>query len=489
MQRQCIAIDLKSFYASVECSKRGLDALDTHLVVADASRTDKTICLAVSPSLKAYGIGGRCRLFEARALVKAINAKRLENAPGHRFTGSSCSFRELEGNPSLALDFVIAKPSMSCYMDVSGRIYGIYLKYIAPEDIHVYSIDEVFMDVTHYLGMFGMTARELAMAMIRDILAETGITATAGIGTNLYLCKVAMDVMAKRVKADENGVRIAQLDEQSYRRLLWGHRPITDFWRIGRGYRDRLAAMGLFTMGDVARFSLSNEDALYKAFGINAELLIDHAWGWEPCTMEAVKAYRPKSGGFSTSQILPCAYGFEKARLVLKEMVDAMSMSLVGKNLSAGSIGVYIGYDSQWSETYKGPLVQDYYGRLLPQGSHGSAKLKEATASSQVLTKAAVAVFDDIVDKGLSVKRIGISVDCDDKGFKVQPSLFDESDSARDADSSESEDVEVSKERRQLEVALELKRRFGKNVILRGMDLEDGATAKERNGQIGGHNA
>lgn len=491
MQRQCVAIDLKSFYASVECSKRGLDALDAHLVVADASRTDKTICLAVSPSLKAYGIGGRCRLFEVKAMVKAINEERRERAPNHRFTGKSCSARELEENPSLELDFVTAPPNMAHYMEVSGQIYGIYLKYVAPEDIHVYSIDEVFMDVTHYLGMFRMTARELAMTMIKEILKQTGITATAGIGTNLYLCKVAMDIMAKKVSADENGVRIAQLDEMSYRRLLWSHRPITDFWRIGRGYRERLAGLGLYTMGDVARFSLANEDVLYKTFGVNAELLIDHAWGYEPCSMEDIKAYKPKSGGFSTGQILPCPYKTDKARLVLKEMMDSMAMSLVEKGYAADSVSIYIGYDSDWPETYSGPIVRDYYGRLVPKGSHGSAKLKAPTISSQILIKTAVAVFDRIAEKELLVKRIGLGVECKDKGMKVQPTLFDleENSNPQPNDPGMDSCIRNEKEKKQLEVALALKKRFGKNVILRGMDLEEGATARERNSQIGGHKA
>ena len=495
MQRQCVAIDLKSFYASVECAKLGVDALDTHLVVADASRTDKTICLAVSPSLKAYGIGGRCRLFEAKAAVKAINEERRRRAPNHRFLGKSCSAKELGDDPSLELDFRIAAPNMSHYMEVSGQIYGIYLKYVAPDDIHVYSIDEVFMDVTHYLGMFRMTAKELAMAMIKDILEQTGITATAGIGTNLYLCKVAMDILAKKIPADENGVRMAQLDETSYRRLLWSHRPITDFWRIGRGYRDRLAGLGLYTMGDVARFSLSNEETLYKTFGVNAELLIDHAWGYEPCSMKDIKAYKPKSGGFSTGQILPCPYKADKARLVLKEMVDSMAMSLVEKGYAADSISVYIGYDSDWPESYKGPIVRDYYGRLVPKGSHGSAKLGASTTSSQVLIKAGVGVFDRIVEKELLVKRLGIGVECKDKGLKVQPSLFDfgkeytQLHATEEAYRMDNGKISNDKERKQLEVALALKKRFGRNVILRGMDLEEGATARERNGQIGGHKA
>lgn len=489
MQRQCVAIDLKSFYASVECSRLGLDALDTHLVVADASRTDKTICLAVSPSLKAYGIGGRCRLFEVKAAVRAINEERRRRAPDHRFSKKSCSAKELGEDPSLELDFKIAPPNMAHYMEVSGQIYGIYLKYIAPDDIHVYSIDEVFMDVTHYLGMFRMTARELAMAMIKEILEKTGITATAGIGTNLYLCKVAMDVMAKKVPADEKGVRIAQLDEMSYRRLLWSHKPITDFWRIGRGYRDRLASLGLYTMGDVARFSLSNEDVLYRTFGVNAELLIDHAWGYEPCSMKDIKAYKPKSGGFSTGQILPCPYMADKARLVLKEMMDSMAMSLVEKGYAADSVSIYIGYDSDWPETYDGPIVQDYYGRFVPKGSHGSAKLGSPTTSSQVLIKAALGIFDRTVKRELLVKRIGIGVECKDKGYKVQPSLFDLEKKNVEEDDSLGAGLSNDKERKQLEVALALKKRFGKNVILRGMDLEEGATARERNSQIGGHKA
>lgn len=485
MQRQYIAIDLKSFYASVECAKRGLDALDTNLVVADTSRTDKTICLAVSPSLKSYGIKGRCRLFEVKSAIRAINEQRKCLAPNHKFCGSSYSESELCKNPSLELDFIVATPAMADYMKVSGKIYSIYLNFIAPEDIHVYSIDEVFMDVTNYLRMFKMTTEELAMAIIKEVLRETGITATAGIGTNLYLCKVAMDIMAKKMPPNEDGVRIAKLDEVSYRKELWNHRPITDFWRIGSGYKERLYTLGLYTMGDLARFSTSHEDLLYKVFGVNAELLIDHAWGWEPCTMAHIKAYKPKSGGLSTSQILPCPYENAKAKLILKEMMDAMALSLVEKGYNASSVSIYINYDISSVNEYKGQLVKDYYGRLMPKASRGSAKLESPTASSSVLIKVALGIFDKIVDKSLFVRRLSISVECSNNVAIVQPSLFDlQNDNSKDVRYDEN-----LKNKRQLEVALELKKRFGRNIIVRGMDLEEGAMAIERNNQIGGHKA
>ena len=482
MQRQYVAIDLKSFYASAECARRNIDALDANLVVADEARTDKTICLAVSPSLKAYGIKGRCRLFEVKAAVKAINEKRLQAAPGGKFSGKSVYESELKANPALELDFIVAKPNMSYYIEVSSKIYQIYLKYIAPSDIHVYSIDEVFMDVTSYLGLFRMTAHQLAMTMIKDVLAQTSITATAGIGPNLYLCKIAMDIVAKKIPADADGVRIAQLDELEYRRQLWSHLPITDFWRVGRGLAARLASIGLYTMGDVARCSLTQEDLLYKIFGVNAELLIDHAWGYEPCSMEDIKNYKPRSGGFSVGQVLSCPYEFSKAKLVAKEMADELVLSLVEKGLKADSIGLFVGYDQDFPPEYDGPMALDYYGRLMPKASQGHVKFTSPTASSSVLKNAIAQIFDEVVNKTLPVRRLYVSAQCKQKAYSEQLDLFSEEQLAPVQEMSD-------KEKRQLEAAVAIKKRFGKNMLLRAADLEEGATAKARNSQIGGHNA
>lgn len=389
MERTYIAIDLKSFYASVECRERGLDPLDTNLVVADESRTDKTICLAVTPSLKSYGIGGRCRLFEVKQRVREANVGRRHDAPGHCLTGKSHFSSELQRDPSLAVDFLIAPPRMAYYMEYSTRIYQVYMKYVAPEDIIVYSIDEVFMDVTRYLKTYGLTPRELAMKMILDVLNTTGITATAGIGTNLYLCKIAMDIVAKHIPADKNGVRIAELNERSYREKLWSHTPLTDFWRVGRGYAKKLEEHGMFTMGDVARRSLTDEELFFKLFGKNAELLIDHAWGYEPCTIEAVKAYRPASNSLGSGQVLHEPYTAEKARLVLREMADALSMDLFAKKLVTDQLVVTIGYDvenikdAKRSARYKGEVVRDAYGRWKPKHSHGTANLPRCTSSTK----------------------------------------------------------------------------------------------------------
>ena len=382
-----IAIDLKSFYASVECRERSRDPLTTNLVVADPSRTEKTICLAVSPSLKKYGLSGRARLFEVIQKVNAANNIRKLKAPNHVFSGSSDDSTELQKNPSLKIDYIIAPPRMARYMEYSTKIYNIYLKYIAPEDIHIYSIDEVFIDVTHYLSTYNMTARELAMTMIQDILDTTGITATAGIGTNMYLCKIAMDIVAKHIEPDKNGVRIAELDEMSYRRLLWNHKPLTDFWRVGRGYSKKLEKIGLYTMGDIARCSIGkstdyyNEELLYKLFGINAELLIDHAWGYEPCTMEDVKAYKPETNSISSGQVLHCPYEFDKARLVVKEMIDLMALDLVDKGLVTNQIVLTIGYDIEnmtdknRSQSYKGTVTTNYYGKKVPNNKSSKADI------------------------------------------------------------------------------------------------------------------
>ncbi len=509
--RTFIAVDLKSMYASVECIARGLDPLTTNLVVADVSRTEKTICLAVTPSLKAYGIGGRARLFEVVQRLREVNYERQMKSPLKRLTGKSISDIELKKHPDWAVDYIAAPPRMAHYIDVSSKIYGIYLKYIAPEDIHVYSIDEVFMDVTAYLGSYKMTAHELAMTMIRDVLSQTGITATAGIGTNMYLCKVAMDIVAKKALADKDGVRIAELDEMSYRRMLWDYRPITKFWRVGKGIAEKLAMYGIDTMGKVARQSVKNEELLYRLFGVNAELLIDHAWGWEPCTMDLVKAYKPENNSFSNGQVLQSAYDFKKARVVAQEMAENMALNLVSKRLVADQVVLSVGYERlQVGEQgagmresltnldirarYHGEVTTDYYGRQVPKHAHGSANLDRPTSSTKLITEAVVALFDRIVNRDLLVRRLNLTVnhvvnesEANRRSTPLQLDLFTDYDEL--ARQKEAEKAELDKERRIQEAQLAIKQRFGKNAILRGLNFEEGATAKERNGQIGGHKA
>jgi len=413
-ERSYIAIDLKSFYASVECVERKLDPLSTHLVVADESRTDKTICLAVTPPLKACGVPGRPRLFEAIQQVKCVNEDRRRTAPWRKLVGKSYDAEELTQHPEMALDFIIAPPRMQLYMMYSAKIYSIYLRYIAPEDIHVYSVDEVFIDATPYLKLYGMDAQQLATAMIHEVFSETGITATAGIGTNMYLCKVSMDIVAKHAQPDANGVRIAALDEMSYRRLLWSHRPLTDFWRVGGGYARKLEKYGLYTMGDVARCSTYHEDLLYKLFGINAELLIDHAWGWEPCTMSAVKSYRPSSNSLSTGQVLHRPYKYDEARLIVKEMTDSLVLDMVEKKLVTDQLVLAIGYDTEnFSDPtrlseYQGEVVVDHYGRLMPKHAHGSMNLKRKTSSGEIIIGSAVELYERIVEPSLLIRRINI---------------------------------------------------------------------------------
>ena len=500
-ERTYIAIDLKSFYASVECRERGLDPLDTNLVVADESRTDKTICLAVTPSLKSYGISGRGRLFEVKQRVKEANEGRRHDAPGRKLEGPSHFFSELQSNPELAIDFIIAPPRMAYYMEYSTRIYEVYLKYVAPEDIVVYSIDEVFMDVTDYLNTYKLAPRDLAMKIILDVLETTGITATAGIGTNLFLCKVAMDIVAKHIPADENGVRIAELDEMSYRKTLWAHQPLTDFWRVGRGYAKKLEENGMFTMGDVARCSVTNEDLLYKLFGKNAELLIDHAWGWEPTTIEAIKAYRPSTNSLGSGQVLHQPYESDKAKLVLREMADLLVLDLVDKGLVTDQIVVTIGYDienltdPERKKKYHGTIVKDHYGRQIPKHAHGTANLDGHTSSTRKIMCAASDLFDRIVDKNLLVRRLNIvanhvipEADAPKKndGFE-QLDLF--TDYAALEEKQERERAELEREKKMQQAMLTIKKKFGKNAILKGMNLEEGATAKDRNAQIGGHKA
>lgn len=501
-----IAIDLKSFYASVECRERNRDPLTTNLVVADPSRTEKTICLAVSPSLKKYGLSGRARLFEVIQKVKTANEIRKLKAPNHVFCGSSDDSRELQKKPSLKIDYIIAPPRMARYMEYSTKIYNIYLKYIAPEDIHIYSIDEVFIDVTHYLSTYNMTAHELAMTMIQDILDTTGITATAGIGTNLYLCKIAMDIVAKHIEPDKNGVRIAELDEMSYRRLLWNHRPLTDFWRVGRGYSKKLEKIGLYTMGDIARCSIGkptdyyNEELLYKLFGINAELLIDHAWGYEPCTMEDVKTYKPETNSISSGQVLHCPYEFDKARLVVKEMTDLMVLDLVDKGLVTNQIVLTIGYDIEnitdknRSQSYKGTVTTNYYGKKVPKPAHGTTNLPKQTSSTTLITNAVMELYDKIVNKKLLIRKINIVANklVDEHSVK-NANKYEQLDLFTDYEilkkQREKENAESEREKRMQNTILDIKKKFGKNAILKGMNLQEGATAKDRNNQIGGHKA
>ena len=505
-ERTYVAIDLKSFYASCECVERGLDPMKTNLLVADASRTEKTICLAVSPSLKAFGIPGRARLFEAVEKVRHANALRREKAPGREFSGNSWDADALASDPSLAIDYIIAPPQMARYMDYSSKIYEIYLKHVAPEDIHVYSIDEVFMDVTPYLKASGLSAYAFTRRIIQDVLDTTGITATAGIGTNLYLCKIAMDIVAKHVEADRFGVRIAQLDEKSYRRLLWSHRPLTDFWRVGPGYAKRLEKVGLFTMGDIARCSLGktndyyNEELLYKLFGINAQLLIDHAWGWEPCTIADIKAYRPQTNSLCSGQVLSCPYTADKARLIVREMTDLLVLDLVEKGLVTDQMVLTVGYDIEnltdpdRAKAYTGEVHADRYGRKVPKHAHGTARLLRPCSSTSRIIDAVMELYDRIVDPSLLVRRIYLTANrtvreeslCLDQPFD-QLDMFSDLESQRVE--REREDREFAREKRRQQAVLQIKKKFGKNAILKGMNLQEGATAVDRNRQIGGHRA
>ena len=505
-KRTYIAIDLKSFYASVECMERGLDPLTTNLVVADASRTEKTICLAVSPSLKSYGIPGRARLFEVDQKVKEANAARLRKAPGRVFSSASFDDTELKASSALSLDYIVATPRMALYIEYSTRIYNLYLKYIAPEDIHVYSIDEVLMDVTDYLSTYNLSARELATEMMLDVLKTTGVTATAGIGTNLYLCKIAMDIQAKHIQADQNGMRIAELDEISYRRLLWAHRPLTDFWRVGRGYAKKLEDNGLYTMGDIARCSLGkptdshNEDLLYKLFGINAELLIDHAWGCEPCTMADIKAYKPSASSVGCGQVLQCAYTFEKALLVVREMTDLLVLDLVDKGLVTDQLVLTVGYDienltnPEIKQAYHGEVTRDHYDRAVPKPAHGSTNLGRQTSSTKLILDAVTELFERIVDKNLLVRRVNVAANHVVDEASVQKTASPQqldlfTDYAAEQAKKEAEEAALAREKRIQKAMLEIKKKHGKNAILKGMNLEEGATTVSRNKQIGGHKA
>ncbi|MDI9441681.1 MAG: DNA methylase [Firmicutes bacterium] len=501
--RTYIALDLKSFYASVECVERGLNPLTTNLVVADQSRSQKTICLAVSPPLRQHGIPGRPRLFQVVQKVKEANAERRRKARVPVLTKSSWDDTVLQANPDYAIDYLIVPPRMAHYLDYSARIYQVYLKYIAPEDMHVYSIDEVFMDVTSYLKTYRMTAHDLAMTIIRDVLKTTGITATAGIGTNLYLAKVAMDIVAKRSKPDEDGVRVAELDEMSYRKQLWSHRPLTDFWRVGRGYASKLEAEGLFTMGDIARCSLGkadeyhNEDLLYRLFGVNAELLIDHAWGWEPVTIADIKAYKPQSKSIGSGQTLPRPYSYEEARLVVREMTDLLVLDLVDKGLVTDQVVLTVNYDREslldpeLRKNYHGPITTDAYGRTIPKHAHGSAKLPMATSSSKLITDAMVGLYERITNENLLVRKINVTAnnvqsesDLGESNNWEQLSLFADEGQVAEA----REDV-LEKERQAQEALLKIQKKYGKNAILKGMNLLKGATTKDQNKRIGGHKA
>ncbi len=492
--RTYIAIDLKSFYASVECVARGLDPLSVNLVVADESRTEKTICLAVSPSLKSYGIPGRARLFEAIQKVDEVNRQRRAFLRGRPFSGKSIYLNELKSDPTLEVDFIKAPPRMAEYMKVSGKIYSIYLRHVAPEDIFAYSVDEVFIDATQYLKLYRLDAREFAMRLIKNVLAETGITATAGIGTNMFLAKVAMDVTAKHIPADENGVRIASLDVAGFRRQLWDHQPLTDIWRIGAGTVRRLERLGLYTLGDIARRSIDDEESLYREFGVNAELLINHAWGWEPTTIADVKSYVPVNSSLSSGQVLSEPYAFEKGRLIVREMTDLLVLDLVEKRLVTDQIVLTVGYDvgNISDGGYSGAVEADRYGRKAPKTAHGSINLGEYSSSTRLITGKVLELYDRIVDRDLTVRRMYVVANhvidearAPSGGGQIEISMFD--DPARVAKESAAESDARKKERKIQETEIMLKKRFGKNAIIKGMNLEKGATTVERNKQVGGH--
>ena len=505
-QRIYIAIDLKSFYASVECVERGLNPLTTNLVVADSSRTEKTICLAVTPSLKSYGIPGRARLFEVVQKVEEVNRKRLNDYKRNsgnkkaKFSGKTFDDVKLKSHPEFAVDYLVAPPRMAFYMQYSTRIYEIYLKYVSPEDIHVYSIDEVFIDVTGYLSIYGMTARELAMTIIRDVLEQTGITATAGIGTNLYLAKVAMDIVAKHIPADKDGVRIAYLDEKLYREQLWSHQPLTDFWRVGKGYAKKLNAMGLYTMGDIAEFSIKYEDYLYKLFGVNAELLIDHAWGYEPCTIADVKSYKPETSSLSSGQVLQKPYNYQDTRLIVKEMTDLLVLDLVEKALVTNQLTITVCYDienltnPEIRKEYKGEIKTDGYGRKIPKHSHGTIRLEKYTSSTKEIVNSALKLFDRIVNPKLLIRKIYVVAcgvipesEIPKEENAVQLDFF--TDYAKEEQKEKEEQNFLKREKKQQRAILDIKKKYGKNSIVKGMDLRPNATTILRNNQVGGHKA
>ena len=489
-----IAIDLKSFYASVECRERDLDPLTTNLVVADSSRTEKTICLAVSPSLKAYGISGRARLYEVVQKVKEINIERRRLAPNNTFTGTSYDDIALKKNRDLELTYIVAPPRMAYYMKYSTNIYNIYLKWFSEEDIYVYSIDEVFIDVTKYLKTYKMKAKDLATKVVQDVYSKTGITATAGIGTNMYLCKIAMDIVAKHAKPNENGVRIAGLDEMLYRKLLWNHRPLTDFWRIGKGYATKLEKNRIFTMGDVARTSIKNEELLYKLFGINAELLIDHAWGYEPTTIKDIKAYKPQTNSISSGQVLHCPYNYEDTKLIVKEMTELLTLDLVEKRLVTNQIVLTVGYDIEnltnpaIKASYSGEITIDRYGRKTPKHAHGTINLDHRTSSTKTITKAVMELYERIINKNLLTRRIYVVANnVVDQETVEKEQLYEQIDFFEDYKKKEKESKNEELERNLQNAMINIKRRYGKNAILKGMNLQEAGTTIDRNSQIGGH--
>lgn len=500
MERTFLCIDLKSFYASVECRERGLDPLTTNLVVADPNRTEKTICLAVTPSLKSYGIPGRARLFEVVQKVKGVNYERKRKAPNFQFKGSSYNSIELKKHPEFSLDYIIAPPRMAYYMKYSTQIYNIYLKYIASEDIFAYSIDEVFCDITNYLKLNKATPKEFATKVIQDVFNTTGITATAGIGTNPYLSKIAMDIVAKHANPDKNGVRIAELDEMSYRRLLWNHRPITDFWRVGKGYAKKLEEHRIFTMGDVARCSIEKEELLYKLFGVNAELLIDHAWGWEPCVIKDIKVYKPSTNSISSGQVLHCPYNYEKTKLIVREMADLLVLDLVEKNLVTNQLVLTIGYDvenlsnSSISRLYYGEVTVDRYGRNIPKHAHGTINLECKTSSTKIITEAVMELYERIINKNLLTRRINIvanNVQDEKVAYNEEKKKFEQMDlftNYEEADIIKKKKEKDMEDEKNLQKAMiNIKRKYGKNAILKGMNFMDGGTTRDRNEQIGGH--
>lgn len=496
MERTYACIDLKSFYASVECKERGLDPITTNLVVADNSRTDKTICLAVSPSLKSYGLSGRSRLYEVVQKVRKENHNRRQAINDARFKGKSSNDIEVKKNKYLELDYIVAPPRMVLYIKYSTEIYNVYLKYLSPNDIFVYSIDEVFIDLTNYLKFYKMNAKELITKMIQDVYKTTGITATSGIGTNMYLAKVAMDIVAKHSEPDEYGVRLAEIDEMSYRKLLWNHKPITDFWRVGKGYSKRLEKHNIYTMGDIARCSIDNEELLYKLFGINAELLIDHAWGYEPCTMKSIKSYKPTTNCLSSGQVLHTPYSFSKAKIIVREMMDVLALDLVDKKYLTDNITLTIGYDIENvnKSHFKGEVVKDFYGRLTPKPAHGTARINHKTSSSKILTNALIMLYDKIVDPDLTIRRVTISANNLIKEDKVKENVIYEqfdifSDSVQVDNKNKKEKVDEANEKKIQKAMINIKNKYGKNAILKGMDLEEGATMIDRNNQIGGHKA
>ena len=499
MKHIYLAIDLKSFYASVECIERHLNPMNTNLVVADNSRTEKTICLAVSPALKSLGVPGRPRLFEVNEKVRQLNSFRRAKLNGKTLQEKSYILSELQKNQDLAIDFIIAPPRMAHYIKYSTDILNVYLKYIAPEDIHVYSIDEVFIDISHYLKTYGLSPMELCQKMVKDVYTTTGITATAGIGTNLYLAKIAMDIVAKKMPADKNGVRIAYLDEQLYRQQLWTHQPLTDFWRVGKGYAKKLEQEGLYTMGDIAlcstgsKSSYYNEELLYKLFGINAELLIDHAWGYEPCTIEQIKAYRPSKHSICCGQVLHTPYTTEKGEIVIKEMADSIALDLTAKSLVTDQLVLTIGYDrsnldAPETRSKIDKIRIDHYGRQVPEHSHGTIHLNGHTSLSNEIINKATELYRRIVKPQLLIRRFSLTADNTlaanqtDVATATQLSLFDEP-----------VDPQVQAKRDKVDklqhTVIDIKKRFGKNSLLRGLNYEEGATGRERNAQIGGHKA